>query len=122
MLEIEFNKIDTKNISYNEIDKELVNLIYILNTLDGIKTLSCCCGHGKKPCNIYIAIKNLNVIRDFCFNYLNPFYGWHFEIENNINKNQDYLIVCLKSQSINYDNVCKEINTLIKKIERKSND
>ena len=122
MLETKFDKIDNINISYNKIDKELCNLIHILNALDGIKTLSCCCGHGKTPCEIYIAIKNLNTIRDFCFNYLNSFYNWHFEIENNINKNQDYLILCLKSKSVDYNDVCKEINELVNKIERYKND
>lgn len=122
MLETKFDKIDNINIPYNKIDKELCNLIHILNALDGIKTLSCCCGHGKTPCEIYIAIKNLNTIRDFCFNYLNSFYNWHFEIENNINKNQDYLILCLKSKSVDYNDVCKEINELVNKIERYKND
>jgi hypothetical protein len=117
MQKIKFDKIDSANIPYKEIDEELRNLIFVLNTLNGIKTLSCCCGHGKIPCEIYMAVKDLNTIHDFCFNYLNPFYNWHFEIENNINRNQDYLILCLRSKSINYDDVCKEIEKLTDKIE-----
>lgn len=118
MQKIKFDEIDSVNIPYEEIDEELRNLISVLNTLNGIKTISCCCGHGKEPCDIYMAVRDLNVIRDFCFNYLNPFYNWRFEIENNINRNQDYLILCLKSKSINYDDVCKEIEKLTDKIER----
>lgn len=116
MMTTNWYEIDTRNIPYDDIDKELRDLIYILNTFDSIKTFSCCCGHGKTPCEIYLAVKDLSTIRNFCFNYLNPFYGWHFEIENNINKDQDYLILCLKSKSINYDDVCKEINELYNKI------
>lgn len=116
MLEINWYKINTQNIPYDEIDIELRDLIRILNTLDGIKTLSCCCGHGKTFCSIHMAVKDLSTIRDFCFNYLNPFYGWRFEIENNINKDQDYLTLYLKSKSINYNDVCKEINELTNKI------
>ena len=118
MQKIKFDKIDNVNIPYKEIDEELRNLIFVLNTLNSIKTLSCCCGHGKTPCEIYMAVKDLDTIRDFCFNYLNPFHNWHFEIENNINRNQDYLILCLKSKSINYDDVCEEIEKLTDKIER----
>lgn len=116
MQEINWHKIDTQNIPYDDIDVELRDLIRILNTLDGIKTLSCCCGHGKTPCEIYLAIKDLSIIRDFCFNYLNPFYSWHFEIENNINRYQDYLTLCLKSKNIDYNDVCKETNELYNKI------
>lgn len=116
MQEINWHKIDTQNIPYDDIDIELRDLIRILNTLDGIKTLSCCCGHGKTSCEIYLAVKDLNTIRDFCFNYLNPFYGWHFKIENNINRYQDYLTLCLKSKSVDYNDVCKEINELYNKI------
>ena len=118
MPKINWNDIDNKNIPYNEIDRELVSLVKALNNVSGIKTISCCCGHGKEPCDIYMAVRDLNVIRDFCFNYLNPFYNWHFKVENNINRNQDYLILCLKSKSINYDDVCKEIEKLTNKIER----
>ena len=118
MSEIYWHKIDIQNIPYNDIDIELRDLIYVLNTLDGIKTLSCCCGHGKIHCMICLAIKDLETIRDFCFNYLNPFNNWHFEIENNINRNQDYLILYLKSQSIDYNTVCNEINNLVEKIKK----
>ena len=111
-----WHEIDIQHIPYDDIDKELCDLIHILNTIDNIKTISCCCGHGKTSCEIYLAVKDLSTIRDFCFNYLNPFYGWHFEIENNINRYQDYLILCLKSKSIDYNNVCKEINELYNKI------
>ena len=114
--------IDNTNIPYNKIDKELVVLIKLLNNISGIKTTSCCCGHGKEPCSICIAIKDLSIINKFCFNYLNPFYGWHFEIENNINKDQDYLIMHLKSLHTDYNTVCNEINKLINKIKEDYND
>lgn len=109
--------IDNTNIPYDKIDKELVDLIKVLNTISGIKTLTCCCGHGKGPCCIFMAIRDIPTINNFCFNYLNPFYGWYFESENNITLNQDYLTVCLKSLHTNYKTVCTEIKLLVNKIK-----
>jgi len=111
-----YKDIDNNNIPYHEIDVELILLIKILNTLNGIKTISCCCGHGKTKCMIYIAIESIKALNDFCFKYLNPFNNWHFEIENNINCNQDYILACLMSDTSNYNKVCKEIESLTNKI------
>ncbi len=40
----------------SRIDKCMVNLIGFLNRI-GIKTLACCCGHGKYPMTIVVETK-----------------------------------------------------------------
>lgn len=113
-----FNEIDT-NIPYEEIDIEIRELIFALNTLDGIKTTSCCCGHGKNPCMIWLAVRDVRSLNSLCFNYLNPFYGWQVVIETNISRNQDFIQCCLQSANINIDCVTSEANELVKKINNR---
>ncbi len=53
-----------------DIDTELVELIFTLNKIQGLYTLSCCVGHGKDPCRIWFKIENFEILHKFCFNCL----------------------------------------------------
>lgn len=106
------------DVPYEDIDKEIRELVRVLNTLEGIKTTSCCCGHGEYPCMIWLAIKDIKSLNDFCFNYLNPFYGWQVIVETNIHRNQDYIKCRLQSKSVDIDKVVFEANELVNKIKR----
>lgn len=48
-----------KKAKHNRIDKCMRNLISNLKIL-GIKTLACCCGHGKYPMTIVVKWTNIN--------------------------------------------------------------
>ena len=50
------------NQNENKIDKECVNLVYMLNTLDGIATTESCCGHFKSPYRIFFLCNSFNTI------------------------------------------------------------
>ena len=40
-------------LPYDEMDKEMIEICEFFNTLPGVKTLACCCGHGKEETYIY---------------------------------------------------------------------
>lgn len=50
------------NQNENKIDKECVNLVNMLNTLDGIATTESCCGHLKSPYRIFFLCNSFNTI------------------------------------------------------------
>jgi hypothetical protein len=59
-------------IDYNDIDFEIRDLCKAINEIDGIETLSSCCGHGIKPCAIRFQIEDISVLNRllyFCFNH-----------------------------------------------------
>jgi hypothetical protein len=52
----EFNKRD----NYDEhMDKEVIDLCNVMNSLPGIKTSESCSGHGKTPLNIFFKVTDL---------------------------------------------------------------
>lgn len=115
MIEKNFANIEVK-YDLDDIDEELRAFIVVVNQIDGVKTLSCCCGHGKDKCRVYIAFKDVKTINHFIFTFLNPFYNWSFRMENNIVRDQDYLTVCLESPTIDYMLNREQINELTLKI------
>ena len=103
-------------INYEEIDQEIRDLVRELNNITGIETTCSCCGHGKEPCRIWLKIDCIATLNEFCVDILNPFYGWHFIVENNISRKQPYISACLCSTKSNYLAVTDEINQLVGKI------
>lgn len=103
-------------INYEEIDQEIRDLVRELNNITGIETTCSCCGHGKEPCKIWLKIDCIATLNEFCVEILNPFYGWHFIIENNISRKQPYISACLCSANSSYLAVTDEINQLVGKI------
>ena len=47
-----------------KIDKCMVEIIKILNKVKTVRTLACCCGHGKYPPSIIVIVKPFPVIRE----------------------------------------------------------
>jgi hypothetical protein len=43
----------------SDLDKECLDLCVALNRLDGIRTTSSCCGHGKDPYMIWFRAKDI---------------------------------------------------------------
>lgn len=115
MIEDKFDDIEEK-YNIDDIDEELRSFIVVANQINGLKTLSCCCGHGKDKCRIWMAFKDIKTINYFIFTFLNPFYNWSFRLENNIVRNQDYITVCLESPTIDYALNREQINELALKI------
>jgi len=111
-----FDELKKQQIPYADIDNELLELIRLLNTLPEIATISCCIGHNISQCHIHMAFKTIKALNDFCFNILNPFYNWEITIENNINRNQNYIFGCLSSSTIDLDKNIEQVNALINKI------
>ena len=64
-------------IPYEDIDSELQNLIRLINMVEGIETVESCCGHGKRPCQIWFKADNTEYLTKFWYKYLycNP--NWH---------------------------------------------
>ena len=59
-------------IDYDDIDFEIRELCRAINEIDGIETLSSCCGHGTNPCTIWFRVEDivtLNNLLHFCFNH-----------------------------------------------------
>lgn len=49
------------NIKNNDIDEEMIPVIKELNKL-GLKTISCCSGHGKSEAQLAFSVKDCNVL------------------------------------------------------------
>jgi len=45
------------------VDGEVVSLCEALNSLEGIETISSCCGHGYAPFRVYFVAKSLDDLR-----------------------------------------------------------
>lgn len=106
------------DINYEEIDAEIRELVKVLNDIDGFETNCSCCGHGKNPCMIWLKIDSIEALNKFCVEVLNPFYGWHFIIENNIVRNQTFIKACLCSATKDYDEMVYQAFDLVNKIKR----
>lgn len=57
-------------IPYDDIDKELVELIKCINNVKGIETVECCCGHGEAPCYIWFKADSIKDVTRFQHSYL----------------------------------------------------
>ena len=67
----------TTVIPYDDIDYEIRNLIKLINNVNGIETTSCCCGHGKAPCQIMFKADNAESLSRFWHKYLYRNPNWH---------------------------------------------
>lgn len=70
-------KNSTTEIPYSDIDYELSYLIRYMNEIDGIETKSCCCGHGKAPCQIWFRADDTECLSRFWYKFLYRNPNWH---------------------------------------------
>ena len=90
---------NTTVIPYNDIDYELRKLIRSMNDIDGIETISCCCGHGEAPCFIRFKADSLECVTKFIHKYLYCNSTWRIvlamsdvDIDNGEWNNPTYLL------------------------------
>jgi len=43
-----------------EVDECMVGIIWALNRVPTVKTLGCCCGHGKYPTTVMVIVEGVN--------------------------------------------------------------
>ena len=60
----------TTIIPYDDIDYELRDLIKLINNIDGLETVECCCGHGLEPCQIWFVADSIEDVTHFIRNYI----------------------------------------------------
>lgn len=71
----------TTIIPYDDIDYELKNLIKLINNVEGIETVECCCGHGKAPCQIWFEADSVEDVTQFIHKYLYRNNLWRITID-----------------------------------------
>lgn len=71
----------TTIIPYDDIDYELRNLIKLMNNIDGIETVECCCRHGEAPCYIWFKADSIEDVTCFQYKYLYGSRLWRISIE-----------------------------------------
>lgn len=71
----------TTIIPYDDIDYELRNLIKLMNNIDGIETVECCCGHGEAPCYIWFKADSIEDVTRFQYKYLYGSRLWRISID-----------------------------------------
>ena len=49
-------------IPYDELDKEIVPLVRLLNSISGIETTESCCGHDKSPCRVWCKVASIEAL------------------------------------------------------------
>ena len=67
----------TTEIPYDDIDYELRDVIRYMNSIEGIETTECCCGHGERPCHIWFKADNAECLSKFWHKYLYCNHNWH---------------------------------------------
>ena len=67
----------TTKIPYDDIDYELRDVIRYMNSIDGIETTECCCGHGENPCYVWFKADNAECLSKFWHKYLYCDNNWH---------------------------------------------
>lgn len=99
------------------VDKEIYNLILLLNEIDGIQTISSCFGHYRNPVRIWFEIKNIKVLNNFVFYSINSWCRWKLIIDNmDIKRNYEKICVVLKSERFD-KNILEDIKELEKQLK-----
>ena len=71
----------TTKIPYDDIDYELRDLIKLINDIDGLETVECCCGHGGMPCHIWFKADSIEDVTRFQYKYLYRSRLWRISID-----------------------------------------
>jgi hypothetical protein len=99
-------------------------LIRTLNQVSGLRTTSCCFGHGEHPAMIFLDFRSIRLLNNlmwgFCYRWgiWNRGELWDLEIENgDTNRNSLNLSCCLKSSRIvtqaDIDLLAEQVETFI---------
>lgn len=105
------------------LDKEIENLVYLINQVDGVETTDSCFGHHKMPCQIWVRIKNVDTANSFIkrFFYLDPIWSLKltfFEIDDYA----DELLFVIESVYQDYPTVDLMVENLTKRFEERLNN
>lgn len=68
-------------IPYDDIDYELKDLIREINSIEGLETVECCCGHGIAPCEIWFKADSISDVTHFIHNYLYRNRLWKISVD-----------------------------------------
>jgi hypothetical protein len=105
------------------LDKEIENLVYLINQVDGVETTDSCFGHHKMPCRIWVRIKNVDIANSFVkrFFYLDPIWSLKltfFEVDDYA----DELLFVIESAYQDYPTVDLMVENLTKRFEERINN
>ena len=97
------------------------------NLIDGIETLSCCCGHSKKPCYIWFKARNIEIINRLMFHCFNHEWFWKIELDpGDPNRHWTDLHLVLYSDGIcsqkDFDDLTYRINNKFENIKITKNE
>ena len=107
-------------IPYNDIDEEIVNLCKALNSIDGVETVSSCCGHGRDLCRIWFTVKDIITLSRLCFHCFNHEGFWTIQVDlGDPDRTWEDLHFCLESTQI-----CdqSDFDKLTNRLEQRGND
>ena len=85
-----------------ELDEEVKDLVYALNKIDGLKTVSSCCGHGENPLWIDIQFDNIKSL-SLLINLIWKRFNYDFIISTDtgiVNNHTDHCILKLYTTKI----------------------
>jgi len=78
-----------KEVLPNNMDRECTPLCEAINTIEGLRTVESCCGHGKHPFHVWFRVGNLDYLPHLLY-WLNGchtgFYGWRCLVETDCGK------------------------------------
>lgn len=97
------DKVDIyREYGIDELDEEVKDLVYALNKIDGLKTVSSCCGHGKKPLWVDIQFDNIKSL-SLIINLIWKRFNYDFIISTDtgiVNNHTDHCILKLYTTKI----------------------
>ena len=94
-----------KELEEEPLDREIEELVYLINQVDGVETFESCFGHHKMPCQIWLRIKDVDTANKFIrrFFYFDPL--WSLKLTFTESKYFDELLFILESAYQDYPTV-----------------
>lgn len=103
---IDGKNFDIQGIENRErIDREIVELVMLINKVDGIETVESCFGHNKSPCQIWCRAKDINSINAFVRDFFYHDSLWNICLTFSESDYFDELLFIIESKYTDYPTV-----------------
>ena len=101
------------------LDKEIENLVYLINQIDGIETIDSCFGHHEMPCRIWLRIKDVDTANSFVRRFFYFDTLWSLKLTFSESRYVDELLFVLESAYQDYPTVDLMVENLTRRFRER---
>lgn len=111
-----------KDLEKEPLDKEIKELVYLINQVNGVETIESCFGHNKIPCRIWLRIKDVETANKFIrkFFYFDPL--WNLILKFSEGDYYNELLFVLESRYEDYPAVDLMVENLTNRFKERLKD